>query len=156
MIPRRITSSSSGFLLSVPERGLFHRRSERYSALKSADSSFEKQLVNNGFVLVFLDDNPIDEDGIPECEKVSAGRVRDPVGDEAVLRVQIQKMYNRLDRLPVREQKIMNYRYGLISKEEKSISETAAYFHLTERHMHSIEENALGKLKDGMNDGKII
>ena len=42
------------------------------------------------------------------------------------------------------EQKILNYRYGLISKEEKSISETATYFHLTERHMHSIEENALG------------
>ena len=123
---------------------------------RKGDSSFEKQLVNKGLVLVFLDDNPIDEDGIPECEKVSAGRVRDPVGDEAVLRVQIQKMYNRLDRLPVREQKILNYRYGLISKEEKSISETATYFHLTERHMHSIEENALGKLKDGMNDGKII
>ena len=123
---------------------------------RKGDSSFEKQLVNKGLVLVFLDDNPIDEDGIPECERVSAGRVRDPVGDEAVLRVQIQKMYNRLDRLPVREQKILNYRYGLISKEEKSISETAAFFHLSEKHMQNIEENALGKLKDGMNDGKII
>ena len=123
---------------------------------RKGDSSFEKQLVNNGFVLVFLDDNPVDEDGIPECEKVSDSRVRDPAGDEAVLRVQIQKMYNRLAQLSVREQKILNYHYGLISKEYKSISETAAFFHLSEKHMQNIEENALGKLKDGMNDGKIL
>ena len=123
---------------------------------RKGDSSFEKQLVNNGFVLVFLDDNPVDEDGIPECEKVSDDRARDPVGDEAVLRVQIQKMYNRLERLSVREQKILNYRYGLISKEDKSIYETAEYFHLSEKHVQSIEKNALGKLKDKMNDGKIV
>ena len=123
---------------------------------RKGDSSFEKQLVNNGFVLVFLDDNPVDEDGIPECEKVSDSRVRDPAGDEAVLRVQIQKMYNRLERLSVREQKILNYRYGLISKEYKSISETASYFHLSEKYLIITENKALGKLRDEMNDGKIL
>ena len=37
-----------------------------------------------------------------------------------------------------------------------SIAETAAFFHLTEKHMRLIEERSLAKLRAGMNDGKIL
>ena len=80
----------------------------------------------------------------------------DPVGDEAVLRVTIQKMHNRLEMLPAREQRILMYHYGLSTLVFKTISETAAFFHLTEKYLRAIENHALAKLKDGMNDGKIV
>lgn len=36
------------------------------------------------------------------------------------------------------------------------VSETAAYFHLTEKYLKIIEAGALKTLRDGMNDGEII
>ena len=123
---------------------------------RKGDSSFERQLADHGIAQVFLDDNPVDEDGIPEAEKISSGRQRDPVGDRAVLNVMIQKMHNRLEMLPAREQRLLMYRYGLESLQYKTIAETAAFFHLTEKHMRAIEERSLAKLRAGMNDGKIL
>ena len=123
---------------------------------RKGDSSFERQLADHGIVQVFLNDNPVDEDGVPEAEKVASNRIRDQVGDEAVLRVMIQKMRNRLVMLPAREQRLLMYRYGLASLEFKTIAETAAFFHLTEKHMRLIEERSLAKLRAGMNDGKIV
>lgn len=123
---------------------------------RKGDSSFEKQLADHGIIQVFLDDDPVDEDGIRVVEKVSDSRERDPVGDEAVLRVMIQKMRNRLELLPAREQRLLMYRYGLHSLQFKTIAETAAFFNLTEKHMRLIEDRALRKLREGMNDGKIV
>lgn len=123
---------------------------------RKGDSSFERQLVNRGIVQVFLDDNPVDEDGIPVAEKISDGRIHDPVGDEAVLHVMIQKMRNRLKLLPARERRLLMYRYGIEALEYKSIAETAAFFHLTEKYLQVIETRALKVLRDGMNDGKIV
>lgn len=123
---------------------------------RKGDSSFERQLVNHGIVQVFLDDNPVDEDGVLVAEKIQDGRIHDPIGDEAVLRVMIQKMHNRLELLPARERRLLMYRYGIESLEFKSIAETAAFFHLTEKYMRIIETRALGKLREGMNDGKIL
>lgn len=48
------------------------------------------------------------------------------------------------------------YHYGIGTIEFKSISETAAYFHLTEKYLRLIEDKALEKLRNGMNDGKIV
>ena len=123
---------------------------------RKGDSSFERQLADHGIVLVFLNDNPVDEDGVPEAEKVRDGKGRDPVGEEAVLRVMIQKMRNRLELLPARERRLLMYRYGIQSLEYKTIAETAAFFHLTENYLRLIEKRALGVLREGMNDGKIL
>ena len=123
---------------------------------RKGDSSFERQLADHGIVQVFLNDNPVDEDGVPEAEKVRDGKGRDPVGEEAVLRVMIQKMRNRLELLPARERRLLMYRYGIQSLEYKTIAETAAFFHLTENYLRLIEKRALGVLREGMNDGKIL
>lgn len=40
--------------------------------------------------------------------------------------------------------------------EYKTIEETAAFFHLAEKYLQIIETRALGILRDGMNDGKIL
>ena len=105
---------------------------------------------------IFLDDNPIDEYGLLVAEEIPDGRIHDPVGDEAVLHVMIQKMHNRLELLPSRERRLLMYRYGIDSLEYKTIEETAAFFHLTEKYLRIIETRTLGKLRDGMNDGKIL
>ena len=123
---------------------------------RKGDSSFEKQLADHGITQVFLDDNPIDEDGIPVAEKIPSSRIKDPVGDRAVLNIMIQKMHNRLELLPAREQRLLMYRYGFESMKYKTIAEAAAFFHLTEKHMREIEERSLAKLRAGMNDGKIL
>ncbi len=73
-----------------------------------------------------------------------------------MLRVMIQKMRNRLELLPARERRLLMYRYGIESLEYKTIEDTAAFFHLTEKYLQIIETRALGVLRDGMNDGKIV
>ena len=45
---------------------------------------------------------------------------------------------------------------GIKSLEYKTIAETAAFFHLTENYLRLIEKKALGLLREGMNDGKIL
>ena len=123
---------------------------------RKGDSSFERQLRDNGVAQVFLDDNPVDEDGVPIAEKISDGRVHDPVGEEAVLHVMLQKMRNRLILLPDRERRLLMYHYGFKVQEFKTIEETAAYFHLSEKYLRIVEKKALETLRAGMNDGKII
>ncbi len=51
---------------------------------------------------------------------------------------------------------LLAYHYGLGMNEAKSISETAAYFHLTEKYARAIETHTLGRLREMMNDGKIV
>lgn len=58
--------------------------------------------------------------------------------------------------LSERERKLLAYHYGLGSNEVKSLSEVAAYFILSEKYIRTMEKKALAKLKDMMNDGKII
>ena len=123
---------------------------------RKGDSSFERKLSDNGIVQVFLDDEPVDSDGIPVCEKVQDGCEHDPVGNLAVLHVMLEKMHNRLQLLSARERRVLAYHYGFQTLKMESIEETAAYFHLTENLIAALEKDALAKLRDGMNDGKII
>jgi len=131
-------------------------RNAMHDLCRKADASFEKRLARHGRIRVFLDKPQDDDNDDPEYERVQDGRVHDLIGDEAVLRVMIQKMHNRLKLLPPRERKIIMYRYGIGSLQEKTVSETAAYFHLTDKHVRIIESRALASLRVGMNDGKVI
>ena len=131
-------------------------RNAIFDLCRKASSVFECQVLDDGNELVYLDDNPVDEDGIPICEKHSDSRESDPVGEEAVRRITVLKMLNRLSQLPLREQMVLTYRYGLKDGEYKTIPETAAYFHLSERHLRKIEAGALKKLRKGMYDGKVV
>ena len=63
----------------------------------------------------------------------------DPTGKIAVLHVMLEKMRNRLKTLEPRQQRILMVHFGLNFMEWKTISETAAYYHLT--------ENSFWKLK---------
>ena len=134
-----------------------------YAAMKNAMtdlcrkglSAFEKRMIDKGLTRVFLDDNPVDKDGVALSEKISDGR-HDPTGNLAVLHVMLEKMHNRLVLLPKRQQRLLAYHYGLGLLDCKTISETAAYFHLTEKYVEEIERGALKTLRDGMNDGKIV
>ena len=67
-------------------------------------------------------------------------------------------LYERLRELREahRQRRLLAYRYGLKSMECKTISETAAFFNLTEKFIEEIEKGALKTLRDGMNDGKIV
>ena len=60
-----------------------------------------------------LNDNPIDKDWLFVEARITDGRIHDTIGDEAVLRVMIQKMRNRLELLPLRELRLLMYRYGI-------------------------------------------
>ena len=58
--------------------------------------------------------------------------------------------------LSERERKLLAYHYGLGNYEVKSLPEVATYYTLTEKHIRTMEKKALAKLKDMMNDGKVI
>ncbi len=119
-------------------------------------SAFEARMINSGLTQVFLDDDfPEKEFEFSVSDIVRHGRF-DPTGNLAVLHVMLEKMNNRLKLLPPRQRRLLAYRYGLGALECKSISETAAYFHLTEKYVKIIEMLSLETLRAGMNDGKIV
>ena len=118
-------------------------------------SAFEKRMIDSGLTRVFLDDKPIDKDDVKISDRNSI-EWHDPTGNLAVLHVMLEKMRNRLQMLPDRLRRLLMYRYGLSVIECKTVSETAAFFNLTERYVAEIEKQALKTLKDGMNDGKIV
>lgn len=122
---------------------------------RNGQSAFEKRMIDSGLTRVFLDDNPVDKDGVSVSDKASI-EWHDPTGNLAVLHVMLEKMRNRLKMLPDRQRRLLAYRYGLKSMECKTISETAAFFNMTEKFIEEIEKGALKTLRDGMNDGKIV
>lgn len=134
-----------------------------YAAMKNAMtdlcrkglSAFEKRMIDSGLTRVFLDDNPVDKDGVSVSDK-AAIEWHDPTGNLAVLHVMLEKMRNRFKMLPDRQRILLAYRYGLKSMECKTISEKAAFFNMTEKFIEEIEKGALKTLRDGMNDGKIV
>jgi len=123
-------------------------------------SAFEKRMIDSGLAQVFLDDepwNPTDgEDDVLLAEKIKSSDNPDPTGNLAVLHVMLEKMRNRLAELPARERRLLSFHFGLGALDCRTISETAAYFHLTEKYISIIEKGALAKLREGMNDGKIV
>lgn len=119
------------------------------------DKGFEKEMIGAGYTRVYLDDDKRDEEGVLAIEKTVYGR-RDPTGDLAVFRIMIEKMGNRLVQLSPRQLQLITYLYGFRTLETPTITETAKHFHLTKRHLKSIERKALNELRDGMNDGRII
>lgn len=122
---------------------------------RKGDSSFEHRLAYDGNAQVFLDDDPTDEDGVPEQEKIPSGDIPDPVGNLVVRRLRSERLWNFFCGLSEREQKILSFRYGLIAfEEEKSIPETAKYFHLSKNYLKSIEKKALDKLRREIHDDK--
>ena len=127
---------------------------------KKGVSAFEKRMIDSGLTQVFLDDepwNPADgEDDVLLAEKIKSSDNSDPTGNLAVLHVMLEKMRNRLIDLPVRERRLLSYHFGLGTLECRTIGETAAYFHLTEKYISIIEKGALAKLREGMNDYKIV
>ncbi|MCR5767180.1 MAG: sigma-70 family RNA polymerase sigma factor [Lachnospiraceae bacterium] len=117
-------------------------------------STFERHMEAAGLTRLFLNDPDVTESTLyPRGTDV---QWKDSTGDLAVLHIMLEKLHNRLVLLPAREQRILMYHFGISALEFKSVSETAAYFHLTEKYLKIIETGALKTLRDGMNDGKII
>ena len=122
---------------------------------RKGDQSFERRLAYDGNAQVFLDDNPTDEDGVLEQEKIPDGDIPDPVGNLVVRRLRSERLWDFFCGLSEREQKILSCRYGLIIfEEENTIAEAAKYFHLSKNYLKSIEKKALGKLKVAMEHDK--
>ncbi len=119
-------------------------------------ASFEKQLADHGGMQMFLNEAVRDDDELLPEEKILKGDIQDPCGDDAVHRVMLQKMMNRVKLLPEREKRVIIFRYGLITQEYKSVRETAEHFHLSEKYLRVIEKKTLRKLRAGINDGTII
>ena len=119
-------------------------------------SSFERHMEEAGLTRLFLDamDPRVSENAL--SGNGTSVEWHDPTGNLAVLHVMLEKMQNRLVMLPERMRRLLAYHYGLGSGEAKSISESAAYFHLTEKYLRAIEKHTLEVLRDMMNDGKII
>lgn len=123
--------------------------------IRNNAAGYELKMINKGLSRVFLNDDPVDDAGVPIIEKYGKGG-KDPTGNLAVLRVMIEKMKNRLLRLSPRKYRLITYLYGLETKDERTDTETAEHFHLAERYLRSLKRKTLKELQDGMNDGQII
>ena len=116
-------------------------------------STFERHMESKGLTHLFLNDES--SENVEYCPNGDIGS-KDPTGNLAVLHVMLEKMRNRLEILPERERRVLMYHFGIGAIKANTISETAAYFHLSERYMRLIEKNGLAKMREMMNDGKII
>ena len=58
--------------------------------------------------------------------------------------------------LKPRKYRLIEFRYGLKSREYKSWAATSEHFGLNEHYLMAIEKDALKELREGMNDGRII
>ena len=123
--------------------------------IRNNTAKYELNMIHKGFSRIFLNDNPVDDDGVPIIEKYGNGG-KDPTRNIAVLRVMIEKMKNRLLQLSPRKYRLITYLYDLETQEERSETETAEHFHLAERYLRSLKRKTLNELRDGMNDGEII
>ncbi len=130
-------------------------RNAMFDLCQKGMSAFEKRMIDAGLTRVFLNDDQLDEDGMPIIEKIRVGE-QDPTGNAAVLHLLLEKMHNRLELLPQRQRIFLAYHYGLNILKCNTIGETAAYFHLTEKYANQIEKTALNSLRQAMNDGKIV
>lgn len=123
-------------------------------------SAFEKRMVDSGLTQVFLSEDYLDcadgEEHVTVADTIKTDEEFDPTGKIAVLHVMLEKMKNRLAELPARERLVLTYHFGFGTLECKTISETAAYYHLTEKYISEIEAGALATLRAGMSDGKIL
>lgn len=122
---------------------------------KKGMSTFEKHMEDNGLTRVFLDAETDNGESALYGNGTSI-EYHDPTGNIAVLHVMLEKMRNRLELLPARQRRLLAYHYGLSTLQEHSISESASFFHLSEKHLKELEKKALKTLRDGMNDGKIL
>ena len=121
---------------------------------RKLQSTFERQMEEDGLTRVFLSDGNAEE----TMYVGRGGEVqwKDPTGNLTVLHIMLEKMHNRLRLLPERQRRLLAYHYGFRMLKANSISKTAAYFHLAERTLRKIEKEALGTLREMMNDGKIV
>lgn len=122
---------------------------------KKGMSTFEKHLEDKGLTRIFLDAEPENGEGALYGNGTSV-EYHDPTGNLAVLHVMLEKMRNRLEWLSTRQRRLLAYRYGLSAMQEHSISESASFFHLSEKFLKLMEKDALETLRAGMNDGKIV
>lgn len=116
-------------------------------------STFERHMEAGGLTQLFLNDESNED--VKYCPRGDIGN-EDPTGNLAVLHVMLEKMRNRLELLPVRQQRILMYHFGIGLMKANTLSETAAYFHLSEKYMRLIERNGLAEMRKMMNDGKVI
>lgn len=123
--------------------------------IRKNSARYELNMIHKGFSRVFLNDEPVDDDGVPIIEKYGNGG-KDPTGNMAVLRVMIEKMKNRLLQLSPRKYRLITYLYDLETQEERSEAETAEHFHLAGRYLRSLKRKTLEELRDGLNDREIV
>lgn len=76
--------------------------------------------------------------------------IEDPTAYEGIKNLMIEKMYACIKELPVRQQKIIIYKYGLADNIEKTIQETALNFNLNVNDLEKEEREILAVLRKMM------
>ena len=69
------------------------------------------------------------------------------LGNQAVLNTEIKALAQALSKLEPREFMVIDFIYGLTSRELHSIKEAARYFSQTPERIREIELDAIGKLR---------
>ena len=123
--------------------------------VRKGQADFESHMISTGSDRVFLDEGSDEDEGLLENERQYLGG-DDPTGDLAVHHVIIEKMGNRLLKLKLRKFRLIEFRYGLRSREYQTWAAASRHFGLNEHYLMSIENEALKELREGMNDGKIV
>lgn len=74
----------------------------------------------------------------------------------ALHHIMLLKMVNRILALPDRERMLLSYHYGCDILEGRTLKETAEHFNLSEIYVQEMENLILMKLREQMNDGKVL
>ena len=91
-------------------------------------------------------EEPVGEDGAQRGDFIEDGDAADPAAIAEATSVAIA-MRNSIKKLPDRERKIMELRYGLEDGIPKGLDEIGSHFHLTRERIRQLEKLALCRLR---------
>lgn len=124
-------------------------RNAMMDLIRAGFSQFEQQVADDknglGFRFVRLDEILSDEERLQRIEAIADPLAKSP---ERIVTEQetYRELYDALDKLSLREQTYLLYRYGFTDGVEHPLIGTALHFHLSESRAKRTEETAMDNL----------
>lgn len=124
-------------------------RNAMMDLIRAGFSQFEQQVADGknglGFRFVRLDEILSDEERLQRIEAIADPLAKSP---ERIVTEQetYRELYDALDKLSLREQTYLLYRYGFTDGMEHPLIGTAMHFHLSESRAKRTEETAMDNL----------
>lgn len=133
------------------------RIKEMAEELDTTEDDIKKLMtIQNNFLRNVSLDTPVGEDGDTTMLEVLPVETEISVEDEVTKHCLKNQITNVFETLTVREQKVLNLRFGLTDGRARTLEEISGLFGVTRERIRQIEEKALKKLRHPYRSKKFV